>query len=72
MEIRKGPSHCLRAPPHLVLSPSGAAKVLNATHLRRLQEIFRSVCADFEAELKEFNGEHLLVMYPRRFGFPNL
>jgi putative transposase len=43
-------------------------KVFNAAHLRRLQEIFRSVCADFEVELKEFNGDsthvHLLVTYP--------
>ncbi|MBO0753890.1 MAG: transposase, partial [Bradyrhizobiaceae bacterium] len=44
-------------------------------HLKRLEEIFRSVCADFEAELREFNGEqdhvHLLVNYPRRSGCPN-
>lgn len=36
--------------------------------LNRCEEIMRDVCADFEAELKEFNGEddhvHLLVHYP--------
>jgi putative transposase len=36
--------------------------------LSRCEEIMRDVCADFEAELKEFNGEddhvHLLVHYP--------
>ncbi|GAA4794806.1 hypothetical protein GCM10023329_54260 [Streptomyces sanyensis] len=36
--------------------------------LTRCEEIMRKVCADFEAELKQFNGEddhvHLLVHYP--------
>jgi len=36
--------------------------------LKRLEEICRDVCSDFEVELKEFNGErdhvHLLVIYP--------
>lgn len=36
--------------------------------LTRCEEIMRKVCGDFEAELKEFNGErdhvHLLVHYP--------
>ncbi|MFC5782478.1 MULTISPECIES: IS200/IS605 family transposase [Streptomyces] len=36
--------------------------------LTRTQEIRREVCGDFEAELKQFNGEqnhvHLLVHYP--------
>jgi putative transposase len=36
--------------------------------LSRCEEIMASVCADFEAELTEFNGEtdhvHLLVHYP--------
>lgn len=36
--------------------------------LTRTEEIMREVCADFEAELKQFNGEqdhvHLLVHYP--------
>jgi putative transposase len=43
-------------------------KVFNITHLKRLEEICRDVCCDFEAELKEFDGErdhvHLLVIYP--------
>jgi hypothetical protein len=49
------------------LSPSGG-KVFGAAHLKRLEEIFRPVCTDFEVILKEFNGEsdhvHLLVNYP--------
>ena len=36
--------------------------------LTRCEEIMREVCTDFEAELKQFNGEtghvHLLVHYP--------
>lgn len=36
--------------------------------LTRCEEIMREVCQDFEAELKQFNGEedhvHLLVHYP--------
>jgi putative transposase len=36
--------------------------------LHRLEEIFRDVCADFEVELREFNGEsdhvHFLINYP--------
>src|SRR5262249_18724451 len=43
-------------------------KVFDAARIKRLEEIFRSVCTDFEAVLKEFNGEpdhvHLLVNYP--------
>jgi putative transposase len=42
-------------------------KVFGAAHLKRLEEIFRSVCTNFEVILKEFNGEYhvyLLVSYP--------
>lgn len=38
--------------------------------LTRAEEIMWEVCADFEAELKQFNGEqdhvHLLVHYPQK------
>jgi putative transposase len=44
------------------------ADALCLGHLARLREIFASVCADFEVELREFNGAsdhiHLLVFYP--------
>jgi putative transposase len=53
---------------HLVFVTKRRGKVFGAAHLRRLEEIFRSVCADFEVTLKEFNGEpdhrHLLVNHP--------
>jgi putative transposase len=42
--------------------------VLDGAMLVRCEEVMREVCADFEAELAEFNGEtdhvHLLVHYP--------
>jgi putative transposase len=42
--------------------------VFAARHLERMEEIMRSVCADFGCELAEFNGEanhvHLLVNFP--------
>jgi REP-associated tyrosine transposase len=42
--------------------------VFTVRHLTRMQEIMRDVCADFGAELAEFNGEnnhvHLLVNFP--------
>jgi putative transposase len=40
----------------LVFVTKRRGKVLTAAHLRRLQEIFRSVCADFEVALKPFNA----------------
>jgi len=43
-------------------------KVFTAAQLVRMEEIMRQVCADFEVELVEFNGEtehvHLLVNFP--------
>ncbi|WP_330279279.1 IS200/IS605 family transposase [Streptomyces sp. NBC_00056] len=43
-------------------------KAFTAKMLKRCEEITRAVCTDFEAELKQFNGEqdhvHLLVHYP--------
>ena len=45
-------------------------------HLTRLEEIMRAVCADFECELVEFNGEdnhvHLLVNFPPKVALARL
>ena len=53
---------------HLVFTTKRRGKVLEPGHLARLREIFASVCADFEVELREFNwaSDHvcLLVLYP--------
>lgn len=68
MEIRTGRHvvFCLHA--HLVFTTKRRGKVLTKQHLERLKRIFEEVCADFDVELREFNGEsdhvHLLVNYP--------
>jgi putative transposase len=44
--------------------------------LTRCEEVMRNVCADFETELVEFNGErdhvHLLVNYPPKVALSKL
>ena len=68
MEIRKGRHVVYLLHAHLVFVTKRRGRVFGVSHLKRLEEIFRSVCADFEVVLKEFNGEpdhvHLLVNYP--------
>jgi putative transposase len=68
MEIRKGRRVVSSLHAHMVFVTKRRGKVFNIAHLKRLEEICRDVCSDFEAELKEFNGErdhvHLLVIYP--------
>ena len=53
---------------HLVFVTKYRHAVFTDQHLHRLEEIMRAVCADFETELVEFNGEthhvHLLVNFP--------
>src|SRR5215813_10479804 len=68
MEIRKGRHVVYVLYAHVVFVTKRRGKVFDAARIKRLEEIFRSVCTDFEAVLKEFNGEpdhvHLLVNYP--------
>jgi putative transposase len=51
-------------------------KVFRDVHLRRMEEIMRAVCEDFETELVEFNGEnnhvHLLVNFPPKVAISKL
>jgi putative transposase len=51
-------------------------KVFSDRHLTRLEEVMRAVCADFETELAEFNGEnnhvHLLVNFPPKVAISKL
>ncbi|GGN59153.1 IS200/IS605 family transposase [Actinoplanes lobatus] len=51
-------------------------KVFTDRHLTRMEQIMRDVCADFEAELVEFNGEnnhvHLLVNFPPKMAVARL
>ena len=67
-DIRTG-RHCVFAlHAHLVFVTKYRHEVFAARHLARLEEIMREVCADFECELREFNGDsshvHLLVNFP--------
>ncbi len=67
-EIRTG-RHCVfLLHVHLVFVTKYRKNVFKKEHLEYLKEVFSKVCKDFEAELKEFNGEcghvHLLVKYP--------
>ncbi len=61
---------------HLVFVTKYRGKLFSGEHLSSLEGIFRSVCADFEAELVEFNGEpdhvHLLVNYPPKAALSRL
>jgi putative transposase len=61
---------------HLVFVTKFQHKVFSDRHLTRLEEIMRAVCADFETELAEFNGEnnhvHLLVNHPPKVALSKL
>jgi putative transposase len=68
VEIRTGRQIVSSLHAHLVFTTKRRGKVLAPAHLKRLGAIFDGVCADFEVELREFNGEadhvNLLVFYP--------
>jgi len=53
---------------HLVFVTKYRRGVLTGEHLDALREVFTSVCADFDAELVEMDGQddhvHLLIAYP--------
>ncbi|MEV7615539.1 IS200/IS605 family transposase [Streptomyces sp. NPDC089799] len=61
---------------HLVFVTKYRHNVFTDTHLTRMEEIMRAVCADFETELVEFNGEanhvHLLVNFPPKVAISKL
>ena len=75
-DIRRG-RHCVfNMHAHLVFVTKYRRDVFTKAILNDLQEIFASVCADFEAELVEFDGEddhvHLLVNYPPKVAISKL
>ncbi|WP_406357622.1 IS200/IS605 family transposase [Streptomyces sp. NBC_01635] len=75
-EIRTG-RHCVFVMHvHLVFVTKFRHGVFTDDHLVRMEEIMRSVCADFECELVEFNGEtshvHLLVNFPPKVAVAKL
>lgn len=67
-DIRTG-RHCVFSlHVHLVFMTKYRRRVFDNAAIDRLRELFSKTCADFEAGLKEMNGEvdhvHLLVNYP--------
>jgi putative transposase len=75
-EIRTG-RHCVFAMrAHVVFVTKYRHGVFTDCHLARMEEIMRAVCADFETELVEFNGEadhvHLLVDFPPKVAVSKL
>ncbi|MCX4819362.1 IS200/IS605 family transposase [Streptomyces sp. NBC_01142] len=74
--IRTG-RHCIfLMHAHLVFVTKYRHHVFTDRHLTRMEEIMRAVCADFETELTEFNGEsnhvHLLVSFPPKVAVSKL
>ncbi|MEV1173538.1 IS200/IS605 family transposase [Nonomuraea sp. NPDC049784] len=61
---------------HLVFVTKCRRGALTDQMLTRCEELMREVCADFEVELREFNGEHdhvhLLVHYPPKVALSKL
>jgi putative transposase len=61
---------------HLVFVTKYRRGVLDDAMLRCCEQIMRSVCEDFGAELAEFNGQdnhvHLLVTYPPKIAISAL
>ncbi|MGX1809766.1 IS200/IS605 family transposase [Nocardia sp. NPDC055321] len=75
-DIRTG-RHCVfELHAHLVFVTKYRHPVFTDRHLERAEEIMRAVCADFECELAEFNGEanhvHLLVNFPPKVALSKL
>jgi putative transposase len=69
--------HCVFAlHVHLVFVTKYRRRVFTKKTIFALKEIFRSVCAQFEAKLIEFDGEadhvHLLVNYPPKITISKL
>ncbi|MEX2970821.1 IS200/IS605 family transposase [Streptomyces sp. C184] len=75
-DIRTGRHVTSHLQAHLVFITRYRRGIFDDVMLRRCEEIMRAVCADFETELKEFNGErdhvHLLVHYPPKVALSKL
>lgn len=75
-DIRSG-RHCVfLMHVHLVFVTKYRGEVFTKTILENLREVFTHVCADFESQLVEFDGEddhvHLLVNYPPKVSVSTL
>lgn len=76
MEIRKGRRCVYSLHAHLVFVSKYRAKVFTAKNLQTLKGLFENVCAEFETQLIEFDGEgdhvHLLIHYPPKVALSKL
>jgi REP-associated tyrosine transposase len=74
--IRRGRTVVYNLHVHLVFVTRYRRGVFTDEILTRCQQIMRDVCADFGADLREFNGErdhvHLLVHYPPKMAVSGL
>jgi len=75
-EIRRG-RHCVfLMHVHLVFVTKYRRKIFDQDAIEKLQGYFSSVCADFDVELVEMDGErdhvHLLINYPPKLSISNL
>jgi len=75
-QIRKGRHVVYALHAHLVFVTKYRRDVLSELAIRDLTRIFAKVCADFEAELIECNGEddhvHLLIVYSPKVALSKL
>ncbi|MGV9374607.1 IS200/IS605 family transposase [Nonomuraea sp. NPDC003707] len=75
-DVRTGRHVVCHLHAHLVFITKYRRGVFTDEMLTRCEEIMREVCADFEVELREFNGEHdhvhLLVHYPPKVALSKL
>lgn len=75
-DFRRGRHVVFRLHAHLVFVPKYRRKVITQRVFRILEESWRHVCGDLEAELLEANFEpdhvHLLVEYPPKLALSRL
>lgn len=61
---------------HLIFITKYRGRVFEGVHLAKMEEIMRGVCAKFEVELVEFNGEqdhiHMLINFPPKVAISKL
>jgi putative transposase len=75
-DIRRGNHVIYNLHVHLVFVTKYRRDFFDDETLKYCEEVMRKVCADFEADLKEFNGEgdhvHLVVHYPPKVSVSKL
>ncbi|MBE1588500.1 IS200/IS605 family transposase [Nonomuraea angiospora] len=76
VEYRRGRQVVSAMHVHLVFVTKYRTNVFDDAMLRRCEDIMIEVCDSFEAELREFNGEHdhvhLLIHYPPKVAISKL